>query len=311
MEALTPKTVVELGTHNGFSFLTLCQSVKQMGLDSKIYAIDTWQGDEHAGFYSSDVFDDLEKEVQKLYPGIGIMLRSTFDEARPRFTSGSIDLLHIDGRHKYEDVFHDFHTWKDTLSDKGVVLFHDTRVQRSDFGVWKFWSELEDSFPSFEFFHGHGLGILVLGRNVPSIILDLCNANFEEKTLVREVYSQLGSKNSLEYTSSSAVSAHQKTYKDLSDMIANRDKKNKELTEKLDDIININNHLLREFSEKEIETTIQNKNFSEIISNLNKDLSNQKNINSSIFSSTSWRITAPYRYIGNQLKYTMRWLFKK
>ena len=52
---LQPKRIVELGTHNGFSFLSQCQIAKSLGLDASIYAIDTWEGDEHAGFYSSEV----------------------------------------------------------------------------------------------------------------------------------------------------------------------------------------------------------------------------------------------------------------
>jgi len=302
MEILAPRAVVELGTHNGFSFLTLCQSVKQMGIQSKIYAIDTWEGDEHAGFYSSDVFDALEKELQKLYPGIGLMIRSTFDEARSQFANGSIDLLHIDGRHRYEDVVHDFHTWKDALSDKGIVLFHDTRVQRSDFGVWKFWSEIEGIYPSFEFFHGHGLGVLAIGKTVPSIVLDLCRASFEEKTFTREVYSQLGSRNSLEYALNLSVATHQKTKSDLSEIIESCNKKKKDMAVQFDDLININNHMKRELSEKEKYFSLQLKKFT-------TELLHQENINNSILSSTSWRLTAPYRYVGHHLRCLVAKLF--
>jgi len=49
--ALRPRLFVELGAHNGFSYLSLCQAAERLGLDAKGYAIDTWQGDEHAGFY--------------------------------------------------------------------------------------------------------------------------------------------------------------------------------------------------------------------------------------------------------------------
>ncbi|MCY1669369.1 glycosyltransferase family 2 protein [Rhizobium sp. SL86] len=199
MQQIRPEVVVELGTHNGFSFLSFCQAAKLSNLSSRIYAVDTWQGDEHAGFYGQEIFDSLESELRQEYPGIGLMLRSTFNEARPQFADGSVDILHIDGRHRYEDVLEDFQTWKGVLSDKAVVLFHDTRVQSGDFGVWKLWAEIEKEYPSFEFFHGNGLGVLVPGKNAPMSIKAICNANAEEKALTRSLYARLGSLNSIEY----------------------------------------------------------------------------------------------------------------
>lgn len=281
MENLAPRTVVELGTHKGFSFLTLCQAVKEMDFDARIYAVDTWQGDKHAGYYSSEIFDALEAELRTLYPGIGVLIKSTFTEARPQFGKGSIDLLHIDGRHMYEDVLEDFRTWKDTLSDKGVVLLHDTCVQRDDFGVWKFWNEIEGSFPSFEFFHGNGLGVLVVGENAPSILLDLCNANSEEQLLTKQLYSRLGSRNPIEYHFNTTNSAHQKTIKELSDKLLMADKKNKDITILLE----------RAITERD---------------KSGHDLLHQKDITSSILSSTSWKITAPYRYFASRLISIMR-----
>lgn len=195
MSELRPRTVVELGTHNGFSFLTFCQAAAALDLGTKIFAVDTWAGDEHAGFYSNDIFEALETELRANYPDIGVMLRSTFSEARQSFPTGSIDLLHIDGRHRYEDVREDFTMWKDALSDHGVVLFHDTCVRTGDFGVWRFWAELQREYPCYEFFHGNGLGVLFLGANVPPAVRALATASSEEQSFVRSIYARLGSIN--------------------------------------------------------------------------------------------------------------------
>ena len=91
----------------------------------------------------------------------------TFDAAAPEFATSSIDLLHIDGRHFYDDVKHDFETWAPKLMRPGIVLFHDTRVLDRGFGVHRLWSEIRGAYPSFEFPHGHGLGVLAVGESLP------------------------------------------------------------------------------------------------------------------------------------------------
>lgn len=49
----------------------------------------------------------------------------TFDQAMLQFDDGSIDILHIDGSHFYEDVKHDYETWKIKVKANGIIMFHD------------------------------------------------------------------------------------------------------------------------------------------------------------------------------------------
>ena len=167
---LRPSLIVELGTHGGFSYFSFCQAVRTIDCLAKCYAIDTWAGDEHAGFYGSDVYDRVKAHNDRHYAAFSRLVRSTFDDALAHFDDGSIDILHIDGRHFYEDVRHDLESWRPKLSDRAVVLFHDTNVRERDFGVFRLWSEIERDHPSFEFMHGHGLGVLGIGQNLDSAL---------------------------------------------------------------------------------------------------------------------------------------------
>jgi glycosyltransferase involved in cell wall biosynthesis len=172
--ATRPGTIVELGAHNGVSYSAFCESVLHEKLATRCYAVDTWQGDDHAGFYGETVFTEWQRFHGARYGGFSELMRCTFDEALPYIPDGSVDLLHIDGRHGYDDVLHDFSAWQPKLSDRAVVLFHDTNVRERGFGVWKLWAELQRRFRCFEFLHAHGLGVLAHGPHVPPDAAALC-----------------------------------------------------------------------------------------------------------------------------------------
>lgn len=204
MQAVRPRTLVELGTHGGYSYFAFCQAVKNLALDTRCFAVDTWKGDEHAGYYSEEFFNRVSDHNAAHYAAFSRMVRATFDEALAHFSDGSIDLLHIDGRHFYEDVKHDFESWRPKLSDRAVVLFHDTNVRERDFGVFRLWESLKDTAPSFEFFHGHGLGVLALGPKAPPAILAFIAAARDPRVAadVRTAYARLGEAFKVEAVSS-------------------------------------------------------------------------------------------------------------
>lgn len=156
-----PKTIVELGTHYGASFFSMCQAVKDGGIDGKGFAVDTWIGDPHSGGFSNAVYEEVLTTATSRYSGIAVLLRKTFDEALGDFADESIDLLHIDGYHTYEAVKHDYETWLPKLADKGIVLLHDIVVRHSGFGVYRLWEELKARHPAAQFEHWHGLGIVL------------------------------------------------------------------------------------------------------------------------------------------------------
>ncbi|ESZ47901.1 class I SAM-dependent methyltransferase [Mesorhizobium sp. RSR565B] len=194
VDALRPRRFVELGTQNGVSYCAACQAIELLRLTCNCYAVDTWTGDEHAGFYGEEVYSDLVAYHAPKYGSFSRLVRSTFDEAVSHFEDDSIDLLHIDGLHTYEAVRHDFDVWRPKLSQNAVVLFHDTNVRERGFGVFRFWSEISAGRPHFEFLHGHGLGVLALGDSYPKAVEALFAAGRQGSSLgaVRTAFAHLG-----------------------------------------------------------------------------------------------------------------------
>jgi hypothetical protein len=159
--AAQPSLIVELGTHWGESYFTFCQTVEEHGLSCLCYAVDHWLGDEHAGRYGEEVFDEVSQYNDRYYKQFSYLLRSSFDDALSQFAAGSIDLLHIDGLHTYEAVRHDFTSWLPKVSKGGIILLHDICPKHQDFGVWQLWNEIKAEFPdTFEFHHSWGLGVV-------------------------------------------------------------------------------------------------------------------------------------------------------
>lgn len=199
IDALRPKRFVELGTHGGFSYFAFCQAVKLSSSGTACYAVDTWEGDEHSGEYDDSVYQSVAQYNTK-YSAFSTLMKMRFDDASRYFEDGSVDLLHIDGRHFYEDVKEDFFQWLPKLSADAIVLFHDINVRERDFGVWKFFGELSVEYPTFSFLHGHGLGVLALDRSkIPPCLATLFACSGESLILVRDIYSKLGARISAEF----------------------------------------------------------------------------------------------------------------
>ena len=161
LNLVKPQHILELGSQYGCSLFAMAQSVKDHELDCTIDAVDFWKGNIGAPDIGERVFSLVKETKESFYSGVKLNLHQMgFDDARSQFSAESVDLIHIDGGHRYEDVDHDFNLWLPTLKNNGIVLFHDvySAIDQGSCNHWEYIKEHYDVF--FDFPHSCGLGIL-------------------------------------------------------------------------------------------------------------------------------------------------------
>lgn len=139
---LNPKIIVDLGVDWGFS--TFSFAMPRIG---HVYGIDTFEGDD---------YEYVLSKREKLFMNENVtFIRGYFDDVAKTWNK-KIDLLHIDGDHKYESVKNDYEKWSQFLSDDGVILLNDTCEK--EYGVKRFFEEID--LPKCNFTHTFGLGVI-------------------------------------------------------------------------------------------------------------------------------------------------------
>ena len=71
-----------------------------------------------------------------------------------------IDILMIDGSHKYEAVKADYEKYEPFVKNGGLIVMHDVTTRGRGFGVAKFWNEIEIPTKIILQYNSMGLGII-------------------------------------------------------------------------------------------------------------------------------------------------------
>jgi O-antigen biosynthesis protein len=311
VEALRPRTVVELGVHTGVSYFAICDAVLTWNIEARCFAVDHWRGDKHSGLYGEEVFESVSRINSEHYASFSRLLRMTFDDALGEFELGQIDLLHIDGLHTYEAVKRDFENWLPKMSASGVVLLHDSAERKSDFGVHKLVAELKEMYRLFEFTHGHGLAVVAVGPEASSRIASLVelDADSTAARLVRDLYSALGHRLALQIRlSEMQVTQPWNPEQSLpAEEVPEVDIENR--AERAAATASLNAAMASQ--QRELES-VQERSETQgrIMAELRNDIAELQQQIKDLHASTSWRLSKPVRVVGDAAR-SLAWRLRR
>ena len=128
-------TFVEVGSWMGRSTCYMGEQIKKSSKNIKFYAVDTWEGSEEISHKETieklknenlTLFDIFNHHIQMC--GVQeqvIPLKTTSVEAAKQFEDNSLDFVHIDASHDYENVLADIIAWYPKVKPGGFITGDD------------------------------------------------------------------------------------------------------------------------------------------------------------------------------------------
>ena len=165
-----PRRVLEIGTAGGGTFFLFARMASE---DALLLSADLPAGLFGGGYpkWRGRLIQSFAGPRQELH-----LLRAdshapeTFNRIKQLLSGKPLDLLFIDGDHRYEGVRADFEMYSPLVAEGGLIGFHDIvpGPPSEVGGVPKFWEELKQKRPVREFVAswkqgGYGIGLLVKG----------------------------------------------------------------------------------------------------------------------------------------------------
>lgn len=155
--------IVDVGSHRGKSVCFMASGLRHSGKTGKVYAIDLWmmggpETSRYAHYYSENTFEVFKAQVINTgSEGIVIPImgdsrkiaESWLKDGRPM-----VDLLFLDGDHRWEGISADYYAWEPLLNVGGFIAFHDYTLKFP--GVQRVIDELVIDNGRFSDYHSAG-----------------------------------------------------------------------------------------------------------------------------------------------------------
>lgn len=162
------RTVVEIGTAKGGTFWLLCQLAADNATMISVDLVGGVHGPRDQRWATRKQLEQCGRRRQKIRLVRGDSHARTTLERTITATRGKpVDLLFIDGDHRYASVKKDFEMYSPLVRSGGLVVFHDIAEHEWDeIQVDQVWNEVKDGYVWHEFIHEEGgpwggIGVLV------------------------------------------------------------------------------------------------------------------------------------------------------
>jgi predicted O-methyltransferase YrrM len=161
---LNPQTVLEIGTHRGGTLYLWARLARP---DAILVSIDL-PGGRFGGGYSpfrAPIYRRFAQQRQKLRLVRADSHRaSTLEKTKRLFSGRPVDLLFIDGDHRYEGVKKDWEMYSPLVRPGGLIVFHDVAENYGETRVKEFWDTIKFQYPHKEYTAHperlYGIGVL-------------------------------------------------------------------------------------------------------------------------------------------------------
>lgn len=122
-------SIVEIGSHRGKSACAMgCGLRHARNLKARIYAVDLWlkgKGKTFEHYTTDETWRIFNEQVDRMSLRDTVVPRMMSSMAAAASWTGDVELLFIDGNHKYPFVLEDFNAWSKFIPSGGWIAFHD------------------------------------------------------------------------------------------------------------------------------------------------------------------------------------------
>jgi predicted O-methyltransferase YrrM len=172
VEEAKPARILEIGTHLGGTLFLFCRAAPAhahlISLDVPLAGVPEGLG--YVGYHESRrlLYRAFAKPGQRITLLTGNSQEPSTVALVERAVGGEpLDLLFVDGSHRYEHVSRDFALWSPLVRPGGLVAFHDVWPGEFAGGAPRFWREIREGYEWQEFVaspeqEAYGIGVLRL-----------------------------------------------------------------------------------------------------------------------------------------------------